>query len=166
MNWDVLGWVVAVILGVLFCATFVYAVCISAREWAISYLLRKSGVDAQAKISSLTLGIGGKNSARFSIDFVFLPVSYAASSEETTVRQQVSWRHYNRLLRDQSVSIQYLPSAPRISRLSGVDRDNTFRDSTTWVAGIAILAVFPLVILWIIAFLLVMTKYVRHESGA
>jgi len=71
-----------------------------------------------------------------------------------THEQQVSWRHYPKLVEETPVKVVYLPVKPRISRLAASDRDNTVRDSGTIIAAIACVVFLPLVVLWLLTYLI------------
>lgn len=147
MNKIDFGLIVAVLLGTVFCLTLLYSVWASAREWSTLYCLSRFGLKAQGKISGRRLRNGGK-AARFMVTYQF-DVETNALKQPYESEQQVSWRHYRRLEEGTAVEIRYLPAYPEISRMWGEDRDNTVRDGTTIIAVIVVIAVLPIVLLWL-----------------
>lgn len=162
MNKIDFGLIVAVVLGTLFCLTLLYTVWVSAREWSKLYCLGRFGLKAQGKITGRRLRNGGK-AARFMVTYQF-DVKPTELKQTYESEQQISWRHYQRLEEGTEVQIRYLPFHPQISRMWGDDRDNTVRDGTTFFTLIVMVAVPPIILLWIGIFFVNMYGLWEHNS--
>jgi hypothetical protein len=148
-----LGIVVVILFVSLICLTLFYSVYISAYEWSTLAWLRRKGSVTDGMITNKFQKNGGRT-ARLLISYSY-NVNLGSNYDRTFAgEQQVSWKHYQNLTLGTPIKVSYLSTNPKISRLAGTDSDNTFRDGTTIVATITMLIMPPLLLLWMLVFIL------------
>ena len=107
------------------------------REYLIARRLHQSGTSTSASVVELGKVWWTRNLNYY----VIYKFTYRGEVQEIASRKQsVGWIHYGKLRTGGMVEIKYLPSNPQVSRLAGVDTDNTSRDLALLSALVCILA--------------------------
>ncbi len=140
-----------ILIGIAICSFLLYQLWLSAREWSKLYCLEKWGASTIGTIIAHKTRSGGK-APRFFVTYKF-SIEHDAQIKSCETEQQVSLRHFRNLQENQQVRIRYLTAYPMLSRLWESDKDNTIRDGSSLIALIVMIAVLPLIILWLSIFI-------------
>ncbi len=157
MNVDVGVVLIAIIVFPIVVVSLCQILWFSAREWSISYSLKKRGVVTVGKIIARRDSYWG-SMARHYATYQFHVGASRVNQRRFTNEQQVCVKHFNQLFEGQKVSISYLPRTQDVSRLAGEDADNAIRNEMTVASFIIMLFFPPFAIFWTAAFFIDQAK--------